>query len=92
MEELQKDVIYFTRLWQEEMSRREKAETALADLVATAPDVVEALNEAAEHIDRNADSVRAGIFEVDEKIYANQIKTRGDKLTVAVERAQKVMK
>ncbi len=36
MEELQKDVKYFTRLWQQELSRREKAEAALADLVAAA--------------------------------------------------------
>ena len=36
MEELEKDVKYFTRLWQEELTRRQAAETALRNLVAAA--------------------------------------------------------
>ena len=36
MEELEKDVKYFTRLWQEELTRRQAAEAALRNLVAAA--------------------------------------------------------
>ena len=45
MKELQKDVAYFTRLWQQEISRREKAETALADLVAAAENDIAQIHE-----------------------------------------------
>ena len=87
MDELQKDVKYFTRLWQQELSRREKAEAALADLVAAAepfknePTLIG-------HATRIVASTEGNSFQ------HTLIKSRGEirNLAVAVERARKVMK
>jgi len=49
MEELEKDVKYFTRLWQEELTRRQAAETALRNLVAAADKLIGEVETAGEH-------------------------------------------